>query len=59
MRSGSSEQRHDPVAHHLVDRALVVMDGLHHSLKNRVHDLPCLFGVTIGEQFHGALQVGK
>jgi hypothetical protein len=31
MGHGRAEEGHDPVAHHLVDGALVVMDSLHHS----------------------------
>jgi len=42
------KQRHDPVAHHLVHGALIAMHG---------ENLPRLFGVAIGEQFHRALQV--
>jgi hypothetical protein len=34
-----AEQRHDPVAHHLVHRALVSVDGLHHALEYRVEQL--------------------
>jgi hypothetical protein len=26
-----AEQRHDPIAHHLVDGAFIAVDGLHHS----------------------------
>ena len=51
------EQRHDPVAHHLVDRALVVVDRLHHALQHRVEALPCLLGITVGQELHGALQI--
>ncbi len=44
-----AEQRHDPVPHHLIHRALVAVDGLHHSLEDGVEDLPRLLGITIGE----------
>ena len=54
-----AEERHDPVAHHLVDGALVVMDGLHHPLEDGVEELPRLLGVAVGEQLHRALQVGE
>ena len=54
-----AEQRHDAVAHHLVDRALVAMDGLHHPFEHRVEDAPRLFGIAVGEQLHGALEVGE
>ena len=54
-----AEERHDPVAHDLVDRALVAVDGLHHPLEHRVEELPRLLGVAVGEQLHRALQVGE
>jgi hypothetical protein len=33
---GCAEQSHDPIAHDLVHRALVAVDGLHHAFKNWV-----------------------
>jgi hypothetical protein len=59
VRERRAKQRHDPIAHHLVDRALVAVDGLHHPLENGVEDLARLLGITIGEQFHRALEVGE
>ncbi len=52
-----AEERHDPVAHHLVHRALVAVDGLHHPFEHRIEDLTRLLGVTVGEQLHRALEV--
>jgi hypothetical protein len=54
-----TEQGHDPVAHHLVDGALVVMDGLHHPLQHGVEQLARLLGVPVGEQLHRALEIGE
>jgi hypothetical protein len=54
-----AEQRHDPVAHHLVHRALVAVDGLHHELENGIENLASLLGVAVGEQLHRALEVGE
>ena len=59
MRQRRTEQRHDAVAHHLVDRSLVVMHRFHHPLENRIQNLPCLLGIAIREQLHRALQVGE
>ena len=53
------EERHDAVAHHLVDRALVPMDRLNHSLENGIENLARFLGVTVGEQLHGAFEIGK
>jgi len=47
-----AEERHDPVTHHLIHGALVVMDSLHHPLEHGVQDLARLFGISIREQLH-------
>jgi hypothetical protein len=57
MRHRCPEQGHDAVAHNLVHRALVAMNCFHHVLEDRVEQLPRLFGVTIGQEFHRALEV--
>ena len=54
-----AEERHDPVAHHLVHRALVAVDGLHHPLEHGVEELARLLGIAVGEQLHRALEVGE
>ena len=59
VRERRAEQRHDAVAHHLVDRALVTMDGLHHVLEDGIEDLAGLLGVAVGEQLHRTLEVGE
>src|SRR5262245_28109408 len=53
------KERHDPVAHDLVDSALVAMDGLHHSFEDGVEDLARLLGIPVGEQLHRIFQVGE
>jgi hypothetical protein len=45
-----AEQRHDPVAHHLVQGALVAVDGFHHPLKDGIEELARLLGVPVGQQ---------
>ncbi len=54
-----SEQGHDPVTHHLVDRALVAVDRVHHPLEDGVKNLAGLLRITVGEQLHRALEVGE
>src|SRR5262245_34588450 len=53
------EQRHDAVAHDLVDSALVVMDRLHHPLKHWIEQLPPLLGIAVSQELHRALEVGE
>ena len=59
VRERRAEERHDPVAHDLVDGALVPVDRLHHVLEDRVEELARLLGVAVGEQLHRALEVGE
>ncbi len=54
-----AEERHDAVAHHLVDGALVVMDGVHHQREDGIENLTRLFGIAVGKQLHRALEVGE
>jgi hypothetical protein len=56
---GSTKKRHDPVAHHLIDRALVVVDRVDHMLEDRVEELSCLLRITIGHELHGSLEVSE
>ena len=57
MGERGAEERHDPVAHHLVDGALVAVDRLHHVLEDGVEELARLLRVTVGEELHRALEV--
>jgi hypothetical protein len=52
-----TEEGHDPVAHHLVDGALVAVNGLHHPLENRIEDLARLLRIAVSEELHRALEV--
>ena len=54
-----AEERHDAVAHDLVDGALVAVDRLHHPLEHRVQELPRFLGVPVGQELHRALEVGQ
>ena len=56
---GRAEQRHDAVAHHLIDGSLVAVNRIHHVRQNRIEQLPCLLGIAVGKQLHRALQVGE
>jgi hypothetical protein len=47
VREWCAKQRHDPIAHHLVHRALVPMHGLHHQLKDRIQDLPSFLWIAV------------
>ncbi len=54
-----AEQRHDPVAHHLIHGSFVVMDRLHHPLEHGVEEFARILRVAVGDQFHRALQIGE
>ena len=59
MRHGRAEERHDPVAHDLVHRARVAVDGFHHGLEHRIENPPRVLGIALGEHLHGALEIGE
>jgi hypothetical protein len=59
VRDRRAEQRHDAVAHHLVDRALVVVHGFDHPLEHTVEQSARVLGVAVGEQLHRSLEVGE
>jgi hypothetical protein len=53
------EERHDAVAHHLVDRALVAVHRLHHQLAHVVDDRPDLLGIAVADRLDHAVDVGE
>jgi hypothetical protein len=54
-----AEERHDPVAHDLIDGALIAVNRLHHAFEDGVEEFARLLGVAVGEQLHRALEVGE
>jgi hypothetical protein len=56
---GGAEEGHDPIAHHLVHGALVAVDGVHHQREEGIENLARLLGIAVGEQLHGALEIGE
>ena len=59
LRKRRTEQRHDAIAHHLVDGAVVVVHGLHHAFDHRLEQGARLLRIAFGEQLHRALQVSE
>ncbi len=49
---GRPEERHDAVAHHLVDRAFVAVDRFHHQLEHRLEDRVRLLRIPVGKHLH-------
>ena len=54
-----AEDRHDPVAGELVDRALEAGDGLGQQREEALHDLAPLLGILLLGQVHRAADVGE
>jgi hypothetical protein len=59
MRNRCPKQGHNAIAQDLVDGAFVAVHGRHHALQHRVEELARLLGVAVGQQLHGAFEVGK
>ena len=59
MGEWRTEQRHDTVAHHLVDSALEAMHGVHHDVQGGVQEPPSLFRVKTLDQLRRAFDVGE
>ena len=50
MSQRRAEEGHDAVAQHLVHRAFVVMDRVHHALNHRVEEPPGLLRILVGQE---------
>jgi hypothetical protein len=59
MGDRRAKQRHDPVAHHLVDGTFEAVNGLHHVFEDRIKQLAGFLRVAVGKQLHRALEVGE
>ena len=57
VRERRAEEGHDPVAHDLVDGALVVVDGFHHVLEDRIEEPPRFFRIAVREELHRTLEI--
>jgi hypothetical protein len=54
-----AEERHDPVAHHLIDSALVTVDRLDHALDHRFEELLRVLRIEVSKQLHRALDISE
>ena len=59
MSERRAEERHDAVAHHLVDGAFESVDGFHHVLEDGIKKLARFFRVAVGQQLHRPLEIGE
>ena len=59
MRQRGAEQRHNAIAQDLIHRAFVAVHGVHHEAQGGVQQGAGLFRVETGDEFGGALDVGK
>ena len=59
MGERGAKERHDAIAHDLVDGAFIAMHRLHHALQDGVEQLPGLLRVAVGQEFHRALEIRK
>ena len=59
VRQRRAEEGHDPVAHDIVHRALVPVNGFDHAFHHAFQELARLLGIAVGDELHGALEVGE
>ena len=59
MRQRRPKQGHNAIAHDLVDGAFVAGARPPSCVEHRVEELSRLLGVALGQQLHGALEVGE
>ena len=59
VRDRRAEQRHDPVAGVLVDRALEAVNALGEDREEAIHDPVPLLGIDLLGELHRALHVGE
>jgi hypothetical protein len=55
MSQRRAKQRHDPVAHDQANRALITMDGFHHSFEHWIENVSSVPGIPLRNQFHRTL----
>ena len=53
------KQRHDSITHHLVDHALVAVNGFHHPLEHGIEQPPRVFRVPVGKQLERTLDISE
>ena len=53
------KQGHNAITHDLVHGIFVAVHGRHHMLEHRVEELARLLRVAVGQQLHGAFEIGK
>ena len=54
-----AKERHNAVAHDLVDGAFVAVYRLHQAFQHGIQELAGFLGVAVGQEFHRALEIGK
>jgi hypothetical protein len=59
MRNRGAKERHDAIAHDLIDRPFIAVHGLHHACEDGIEEGPGFFRVAVGQQLHRSLQIGK
>jgi len=54
-----AKKRHDSIAHHLVDGALITVDGFHHPLENGVQEPTGVLRIKVGDAVGGSFYICK
>ena len=59
MGQRRAEQRHDAVAHDLIDGSLIAMHRFHHVFEQGIKKFARFLGITVREQLHRALHISE
>ena len=54
-----AKERHNAVAHNLVNRAFITVNCFRHMFENRVEKFPRVLRITVCKQLHGTFHVSK
>jgi hypothetical protein len=57
--NGRAEERHNPIAHDLINGPLIAMYRGHHALEHRVEERARLLRIAVSQQLHRAFEIGE
>ena len=59
VRKRRAKERHDPVAHDLIDCPLVAVHRFHHVFEDRIEKFPRFLRITVSKQLHRSFHISE